>query len=1143
MKSWAKTFALVLAGPALLVLVARAQQNDSPPPPDSVVQLTAETRGLNMVAPSNLPEDGTFWMVTTNGLMAPWPCPPSNPTMPIYGIADGQFLVDATGGKLTTDGQQSVADALAALAGQVNDLITKVQTYAARQAMRAMGIMPDPGDGEEGGGELPTNNICLVIDTNSLWLEITNVANGRASLNLHNATNQVYEIWSKTDLSQINWDIEQELSPTDPTVMSFTVPTLDRTNLFIWARDWTGITSHGNTTPEWWFWKYFGTVDLSDSNLDSDGITLLSDYTNNIEPPNAISFTVRLGNQHFNTASASGSYLVLNGIPSSEAVLVNDENFSNAVWQPYDGTVHLSLGATDAVYQVWMGLKGFGPNAQPTWIGTAVYMDRLPPSVAITNPIIVNGAATTAVPYVQVQGFASESLQSITFDLSNAVSIVSHQPGQILGGQFFDTNQWAYTTNYFQCFDVPLTNGLNTIIVHATDLAGNVTVTNLNITLDYATATNPVIDVYWPQNGRQISGSNFTWRGWVNDPTAQVTAQIVAAGGDTNTVQGIVERDGKCWVENLPLSAGTNWLTLSVTNAAGLASMTNIMVIQSTVDLTIDPVNDDLWLPMVKVSGQLSDTNYTVWINGVTAVVTPSGNGSDGSWSADKVPIDPGGTATLNITLYPPDHDLGGGSGGGTGGSGGAGSANPSDPSTPSIELNLEKPSEVVLESAHRTDFTFDDGPQPEGMVHAYLTWNYSAMTGGTFHELAKLYDKNGVFQSQETYDYLYAPDKSFISGHINYGDGDPFDITSGVGRLDIPLELGALNYQVNHGYWKEMKTSQVRYVIRIRGKGTLGSEVLVASGIGSGTEVLMTTPGFRGIDNGNLTVEGFGKTLDADGMAFGRSAAGSAVSINLTAPVPYHIFANAASDCMPTWECVATTPTNRTRTTIGVCEEVDLSLQPPPPSSCKVSWATTSGTLSDTRLMAPDTPDTAKVTATVTDVSGRSTEIHFPPFGVIKPSGAILENVSGTLTTNINPLYAEVRASWYIPPDSVSFYNVKIAEGKTNAITTGYFYPTLSGYPHIPGSDAQGSTVIVGKGTFCSGYDENHYDDISAGAYPPYTNGTFVWHIPWFYITPRGTTNYFITVDHLATLTATSTNNATLVLQKGGAGGSVTTH
>jgi hypothetical protein len=89
------------------------------------------------------------------------------------------------------------------------------------------------------------------------------------------------------------------------------------------------------------------------------------------------------------------------------------------------------------------------------------------------------------------------------------------------------------------------------------------------VTLDYSAATNPVINLYWPQNNTAVVGNTFTLRGWTEDAVAQVTAQIVNTNGNTNIINGEVEREGTLWVENLPLSSGTNWLTLWVTNAAG----------------------------------------------------------------------------------------------------------------------------------------------------------------------------------------------------------------------------------------------------------------------------------------------------------------------------------------------------------------------------------------------------------------------------------------------------------------------------------------------------------------------------------------------------------------------------------------------
>ena len=104
---------------------------------------------------------------------------------------------------------------------------------------------------------------------------------------MNNATDQVYEVISRTNLISPGWQIETELFPTNGTVetnaLPFTVQQGNRTStLFLRAMDWTGVTENGNTTPDWWFWEYFGTTALSDTNFDSQGITYLYDYTTDL---------------------------------------------------------------------------------------------------------------------------------------------------------------------------------------------------------------------------------------------------------------------------------------------------------------------------------------------------------------------------------------------------------------------------------------------------------------------------------------------------------------------------------------------------------------------------------------------------------------------------------------------------------------------------------------------------------------------------------------------------------------------------------------------------------------------------------------------------------------------------------------------
>ena len=271
--------------------------------------------------------------------------------------------------------------------------------------------------------------------------------------------------------------------------------------------------------------------------------------------------------------------------------------------------------------------------------------DTEAPVLVVTNPV----SGTVDEPMIQLEGYSTRALSGLTFDVSNAAEVVTGQQGFVTD-QYYDQTLWKFTTNYFQCFDITLTNGVNIITLHATDLAGNVTSSNFNFTVDYSGATNPVIKLFWPQNGEQISGTNFTWQGWVDDPTATVFASIVDTNGNSTVVQGMVERNGNFWVDNLPMPNGTNSLTLAVTNAAGHSSITNIAVSTNPLTVTMTPIPDDqLWNLTVTATGTISDSKYSLWINGVKARV------ANGVWMANKVPMTPGGVATFHITTYAPD--------------------------------------------------------------------------------------------------------------------------------------------------------------------------------------------------------------------------------------------------------------------------------------------------------------------------------------------------------------------------------------------------------------------------------------------------------------------------------------------------------
>jgi hypothetical protein len=398
--------------------------------------------------------------------------------------------------------------------------------------------------------------------------------------------------------------------------------------------------------PDWWEWKYFGSYAYSGTNLDSSGTdTLLDDYENNADP-NPISFTVSATNNYVRTNLTSVRVNV-SGIPFYQAVLVDDTNYADATWTSYTSTnIAVNLGTNEGWHQIWVGLKGFSSDETPIWQWKRLKLDVTPPQLSITSPT----NSTVMQPMIQLQGYSPEELQIYSYDLTNATGLVTNQQ-VLVTDTYYDTNTWEFTTNYFQCFDVPLTNGVNTFTLHATDRAGNVTVTNFSFTLDYSSKTNPpVLSLDYPQNGSIISGSvtNFTWRGTVDDFNDTLTASMVDTNGMTNSYPVIVERTGNFSAENLPLGSGTNVWTLTATDVVGNVTITNISIIKSSTILTINPVTPG----DTTVTGTINSTNYTVWVNRVKATVDTVDENGDGTWNweADAVPIYPsGGSETMHV--------------------------------------------------------------------------------------------------------------------------------------------------------------------------------------------------------------------------------------------------------------------------------------------------------------------------------------------------------------------------------------------------------------------------------------------------------------------------------------------------------------
>lgn len=251
---------------------------------------------------------------------------------------------------------------------------------------------------------------------------------------------------------------------------------------------------------------------------------------------------------------------------------------------------------------------------------------------------------------IQLQGYSSEQLLGIQYDVINASKRLTDRQGFVTS-QVDDPQDFGRVTAYFTCFDIPLAQGDNEIILRCKDFAGNVATNRYTYVLKLDDdKTPPVISLSWPRDGQHIVGTNFTAQGSLDDYTARIT--VVASGVEgVKTVTAVVERNGHFWLDAIPLKPGANHLAITATDAAGNASQTNIVVFQSPGILTMNPVpKEDLLRPEVKVTGKVSAANQAVWVNGVRAQVR-----LDGTWAADKVPVQSpnGGTAVFDLTATP----------------------------------------------------------------------------------------------------------------------------------------------------------------------------------------------------------------------------------------------------------------------------------------------------------------------------------------------------------------------------------------------------------------------------------------------------------------------------------------------------------
>jgi hypothetical protein len=530
-------------------------------------------------------------------------------------------------------------------------------------------------------------------------------------------------------------------------------------------------------------------------------------------------FTVVFPSSRLNYAVVSG---MVQGVPSvSLATLVNSTNFAAASWGIFSTNITVNLGSGDGPRDVWVGLRGF--SGAEVWRRTRLVLDTVAPAVVITEPV----GATTSRPILQVKGYTTEPLLSLTYDLANSTTNVINEPGFVMS-QWYDTNACALTTNWFQLFDLELAAGANTVTLRAVDLAGNTSTTALVYTLDLAgDTTAPVITLHWPQNNAQLAADTFDLRGQLDDPTA-----TLSVSGLTETpIEGVVERNGLFWVEGLPLAVGQNNLTLTASDAAANSATVNLTLVRGGTTITINEMpEEDLSAQTVDVSGTVSTNTHAVWVNGVRA--SPGGQDETGAWlwSASAVPLNDGGTAILQGRAIPLSSNNGNGTA--TEPFNGATLGNPTAPGQVTAESQREKPAKCYVEhyyerwTIHRTSDHPIQGDEYED-EDSTMEWLYAAGGGGWR-------ERNGYRQpgqSEPHYEWwrdTWPPDKDWLptlAGWYQHGNNLGYYEAWANDPPEIPLEVcgyGHVQPFTDHGTDTYDRSAYALYKLQTGGKAVL---------------------------------------------------------------------------------------------------------------------------------------------------------------------------------------------------------------------------------------------------------------------------------------------------------------------------------
>ena len=205
--------------------------------------------------------------------------------------------------------------------------------------------------------------------------------------------------------------------------------------------------------------------------------------------------------------------------------------------------------------------------------------------------------------------------------------------------------------------------------------------------------------------------------------------------------------------------------------------------------------------------------------------------------------------------------------------------------------------------------------------------------------------------------------------------------------------------------------------------------------------------------------------------------------------------------NCTLASQTIATSPTNRARTKIGVGEEVKLTVTGNP-----ATWAITSGTgtlspSSGTHNSVTFTADENAGSVTITATGSGCSCSNPITFNVVRPSDWTMIRKPGT---NLRHTHGRPGCGWrgimHVHPNDVNFYRVEVREKDSQFVATGCISHFSGDYHgnYLPPDRVSGwvplRTHTDSGGTEWAGIDKIDTGDYSvadAGAAPPFKIGS----------------------------------------------------